>query len=452
MKLCMFALTLACSLAAAQPLPTLYRTALANDPAAAGARAQIRIAEERLSQAWSAFGPTVALVYNQNGTRADESPNFDRRHFGSREAAVQVTQPLIRLPLHSALDAAKVQVVQQQSAYEQVRLESMQRFVEAAFEVLKARDALAFTQAQRAATVEQLALARRTFSVGRAPVTDVREAEAKADTVAAQLSAARFDLELRQQILVELVGRPVVGLLERGLREASLPAVEGSTPADWLAAAWSGNAQVQQAESALQIAEYEVTRAARAHAPTVDLTSSYGASADSGTTTTFYPRRAYTGQVGVAVNIPLFSSGATQSRVREAIAARDKAQSDVDAARRIANLGVRQNFTATVSAVSQARGLETAVKSNEVALRANRRGYEVGMKVNFEVLDSQTKLFETRRDLSKARYDAWVNYVRLAVTTGTLSEGDLAHLDSLLVDEGAPVLQERKPEREEAPR
>jgi outer membrane protein TolC len=126
----------ACSLACAQPLPALFRAALANDPAATVAQAQVRIAEERLAQAWSAFGPTVALVYNRNDYRADEAPAWDRRRFGARELVVQLTQPLVRLPLHSALDAAKAQVEQQRSALEQVRLESMQRFVEAAFEVL----------------------------------------------------------------------------------------------------------------------------------------------------------------------------------------------------------------------------------------------------------------------------------------------------------------------------
>ena len=70
------------------------------------------------------------------------------------------------------------------------------------------------------------------------------------------------------------------------------------------------------------------------------------------------------------------------------------------------------------------------------------------MKVNFEVLESQTRLFESRRDLSKARYDAWVNYVRLAAVTGTLLESDMAQLDELLVAEPLPALQDRRPERE----
>ncbi|HET7863486.1 MAG TPA: hypothetical protein VFL86_03680, partial [Burkholderiaceae bacterium] len=63
-------------------------------------------------------------------------------------------------------------------------------------------------------------------------------------------------------------------------------------------------------------------------------------------------------------------------------------------------------------------------------------------KVNAEVLESQTKLFEARRDLSKARYDAWVNYVKLAALAGRLDEGELQNLDAQLVDQAPAALQD----------
>jgi outer membrane protein len=102
-------------------------------------------------------------------------------------------------------------------------------------------------------------------------------------------------------------------------------------------------------------------------------------------------------------------------------------------------LNVRQSFSATLSAVSQARGLTTAVKSQEVALRASQRGYEVGMKVNSEVLAAQSKLFEAQRDLSKARYDAWLAYMKLKGAAGQIAEADLSQLDALLVPLDKPL-------------
>lgn len=386
-------------------------------------------------QARAGFGPTVVATANRTETRyrdmlIEEQP---LRPFAAKQASVQLTQPVLRGALYSSFEASQAQLEQAQAQLEQARAEAIQRFVEACFDVLKARDALGLSQAQRAATSEQLLSAQRAYKVGTSPVTDVREAEAKADAVAAQLAAAEFDLELKQQVLAEIAGQRVPALLGRGLGATQLPQLDASSVLDWLAGALNDNAQMMQARHALTAAEAEVRRAAQAHAPTADLTYTYTRNSETGSSTSPFPRSAESNAVGLNVNIPLFASGATQAKVREALALRDKAQSDVDAARRTVTLAVRQGFSATLSALSQAHGLEAASKSAEVSLRANRRGYEVGMKVNAEVLESQSRLFEARRDLSRARYDAWVNYVKLKAAAGRLTDADLSQIDGLLM-------------------
>jgi outer membrane protein len=179
----------------------------------------------------------------------------------------------------------------------------------------------------------------------------------------------------------------------------------------------------------------------------VDVTGSYGRTNETGSVTSTFARNANVGTVGVQLNVPLFGSGATQARVGEALALQDKARNDVEQARRAATLQVRQYFTATQSTVRQAQGLATAVDSAEVALRANRRGYEVGVKVSGEVLDAQSRLFEAQRDLSRARYDAWLNYMRLQAAVGRLDETGVARLESLLVAQ-KPVEPQQPPVRQ----
>lgn len=416
----------------AQALPDLYRAAFANDPALSAAQAQVRAAEQRVVQAQASFGPTVGVVANKSETRYSEAPDFGMRPFASKQLALQLSQPLLRPALIHSLTQAEAQLEQAQAQLRQAQTESMQRLVESFFDVLKARDALTLLLAQRAATAEQMNAAQRSFKIGTAPVTDVREAEAKADSVAAQLAAAEFELDLRQQMLAELVGQPVAGLMERGLTGERLPTLAAPSVLDWIGGALSQSAQLQQAQQALLVAQAEVDKAWMGHGPTADLTFNYTMSSETGSATSPFPRRADSTAVGLNVNIPLFASGGTHAKVREAMAQRDKAQSDVDTARRNVTLGVRQGFSATLSAASQARGLEAAVKSGETALRANKRGYEVGMRVNAEVLDAQTRLFEARRDLSRARYDAWVSLAKLKAVAGRLVESDLEELDGLL--------------------
>jgi outer membrane protein len=423
--------------AASQSLPELYMQALAQDPAVIGAEADVQAALQRRTQARAAFGPSAALVGSYRDTRYREEPAYERRDFKEKQLHVQVTQPLLRSELFPALDSAEAQILQAQALLDQARADTAQRLVEACFEVLKARDALELVRAQRISTDEQLALAHKSFKIGTAPIIDVREAEAQADVVEAQISAAEFDLELKLQIVTELTGQRAMSLLGRGLDGKQLPPLQAGDVESWFTAAQDNNAQLRSARQAFASADAEVSKARHGHAPTVDLTYTYGRSSDTGTFLTAASRRGTSSAVGVSLNIPLFASGATHAKVGEAHAMRDKAQSYVDAALRTVNLGVRQNISDTLSSIIQAHGLETAMRSQELALRAARRGYEVGMKVNVEVLDSQTRLFEVRRDLSRARYDAWVSYIRLKALAGRVAESDIRSLDGLLV----PVAQ-----------
>jgi outer membrane protein len=422
-----------------QSVVDLARSALSVDPLVAAAQAQQRAAEERVFQAKAAFGPTAAIRIDTSDTRYYEAPDFNVRPVASRQASLQVSQPLMRTTLWPALASAEAQLRQSEAAVAQARADAWQRLLEAVFDLFKARDAVSLAEAQQLATAEQLAAAKRSYEVGRSAITDVREAEAKADAVASQLDAARFDLDSRRQVVQTLAGLPVTGLSARGLTAMGLPSLDSQSMPQWLADARSGNPQVVQARHALEAAKGELLRAERAHAPSVDMTFSTTMSKDTGTATTFLPRRADSTQVGFSIQIPLFASGATQSKVMETMALRDKAEHDVEQAQRRATIGVQQAFPALLSALSQARGLETAVRSQELAVRADRRGYQVGMKVNAEVLDAQSKLFEARRDLARARYDAWLQYMKLRVHAGRLEEADLQQLDAALVDVDAAL-------------
>lgn len=431
--------------AAAQGLPDLMRQALGSDPAVAGAAAQLRAAQERVKQASGGFGPTAQVSASYTDNRYREAPAFELRPFNGQQAVLQITQPIIRSTLWPVLQAAKYQLQQAQAALSQAQFEAVQHLVEAVFELLKARDALNFVHAQQVSSGEQLTVARRAHQVGTAPLTDVRDAEARADAVAAQAIAVGAELTLRQQTLTELAGAGTEALLARGLDGQRLPVLDPASVLVWLSDAATGSPQMLQAQLALQVAEAEILKSRLGHAPTADLSYSFTMSKDTGTLTSPIARRGDNSAIALNVTVPLFASGVTQARVRETVALRDKAQSDVDAARRAVSLAVRQAFSGTLSALAQAQGLEAAVRSQELALRVSRRAYEVGTKANADVLDAQSRLFDARRDLSRARYDAWNNFLKLKAQSGQLVESDLAQLDAQLVGlQREPLLTPRR--------
>ena len=85
-----------------------------------------------------------------------------------------------------------------------------------------------------------------------------------------------------------------------------------------------------------------------------------------------------------------------------------------------------------LSGQGQAKALEAAEASSQSALDANQLGYKVGVRINIDVLNAQSQLFQTKRDLAKARYDVLVGGLRLRQASGALTEADLSIVNNLL--------------------
>src|SRR5690606_4475949 len=122
--------------------------------------------------------------------------------------------------------------------------------------------------------------------------------------------------------------------------------------------------------------------------------------------------------------VPLYSGGGLQARERETVAALLAAESDLENARRISEQGARQAFLGLKSSAEQARALEAAAESSRLALDSNLLGYQVGVRINVDVLNAQQQLFSALRDLARARYDVLLNTLRLKSTAGTLQAAD----------------------------
>ena len=105
---------------------------------------------------------------------------------------------------------------------------------------------------------------------------------------------------------------------------------------------------------------------------------------------------------------------------------------DLEAARRTVAQATRQAFFGVQSGLAQVKALEAAEASTKLALEATQLGYKVGVRVNLDVLNSQTQLFQTQRDLAKARYDVIVGGLKLRQASGQLKSDDVRTVNALL--------------------
>lgn len=417
----------------AQSLQELYQAARAYDATYLAARALADSAPYRIAQTEALLRPNLALT--GSAARVQTEP-VAGSNFGSNSTTLglQGKQPLYNKPNTDSVAQARRSLDQSIADLDAAEQDLIVRVSQAYFDVLAAQDTLGTTRASKAAISEQLASAKRNFEVGTATITDTREAQARFDLASAQEIAADNDLLTKRIALDQLVGRANVQPRQLATPVA-LPAVAPANVEDWVSGAEQTHPTVRRAQVALDIATLETDKAKAGHLPTLDAVASVSGahgtnSAGLGGTITGTNKSA---SLGVQFNLPLFAGYAIQNRVKETLALEDKARSDLDAARRGVAQTTRQAYATVISGQAQVRALEAAESSSQLALEATQLGYRVGVRVNLDVLNAQTQLFTTRRDLSKARYDVLVGSLRLRQAAGQLRAEDVAALNQLLI-------------------
>ena len=422
-------LALACAHAAhATDLGQAFRDAFANDAALQSVRAQLAATREKVTQARAGLLPGVAATGALSHQLVDSSA-APSREFTGQNYAVSLSYPLYRLQNVEAYEQSKLSVVLTEAQEAQAEQDLILRVSQAYFDVLAAQDNVATIRAQKRAITEQLASAKRNFEVGTATITDQQEAQARFDLSVAQEFAALNDLEVRRSALSQLTGKPV-GNLNTLRSGVALQPPQPARESDWIAGARDANLLVRQAKIASEIAAREIDRQRYAQRPTLDVTGSIGHSRNGSSSSVGVS--ATSAAIGLQFNMPLYTGGAIDARVREALALREKSAFDLENARRQAEQGARQAFLGVNSGLAQVSALEAAEKSSQLALDSNLLGYQVGVRINIDVLNAQQQLFTTRRDLAKARYDVLVNGLRLKSLAGALGEDDLRVVNALL--------------------
>jgi outer membrane protein len=429
--------------AQAADLIQVYKQALANDATFASARASLAAGKERVPQGRAALLPTIGLDGSVVKNNSDTSPWNEGAPIagggvvGSSSADVRtntntltLVQPLFRWANWQTYQQSKLQQSITEAQFAQAQQDLITRVAQAYFDVLAAEDSLELNRAQKSATTEQLASAKRNFEVGTQTITDTHEAQAAYDLVIAQEFAAIADLENKRSALQNIIGAAPATLapLKPGV---ALAAPSPAAVEPWVASAESQNYGVVSAELSYESSKRDIQKSRAGHYPTMDLIANARRTDTGGQ----YPGSGVRNDkaIGIQYSIPIFNGFAVTSRVRESIALEDKARNDLEATRRNAAQNARIAFQGVNSGLAQVRALQAAEVSSTSALESNKLGYQVGVRINIDVLNAQGQLYLTRRNLSRARYDTILSGLRLKAAAGSLREADLEPVNALLV-------------------
>lgn len=425
-----------------QSLITLYDSARDYDATYQGARAQYDASIARAAQAKAGLLPAVGLSAGVNRNELDlnvitgAQQGSSARDFTTQSAGINATQPLYRPANWATWQQGKLQAEVAEAVLTTAEQDLVVRVSQAYFDVLASQDSLALVRAQKVAVAEQLASAQRNFEVGTSTITDSREAQARYDLVTAQEIAAENDLQVKKIALDQLVGRP--GSVPVPL--AAPVVLPVATPTDmnaWVAQAEDVHPAIKQARLGLDVAGLEVQKAEAGHKPTLDANLGYNVTRNpTGTSTATVGTRVNAASIGVVFNMPLFAGFATENRIKETLALEDQSKQILESTRRSVSQATRAAYLGLVSGAGQVKALEAAESSSQSALDANRLGYQVGVRINIDVLNAQSQLFQTKRDLAQARYNVLLGHLKLRQANGTLVPEDLQAINATLAPPG----------------
>jgi outer membrane protein len=432
----------------AEDLLQTYQMARTGDAQLAGAEATQRAIREGQNQAFAAMLPQIGGDASYTKSRGDSNGTqvLGGTPFTS-DTSDDTTTKNYGLSLNQMVfDYARISQLRSQRALtksSEFQLESagdslITRTSAAYFNVLVAIESLAAAETQETALKKQFDFASKRLEVGLAPITDVHEARARYDSARANTIVVRNVLDDAYQALAEITGQPVRNL--KGLPKDFQPSLPEQGDADsWVANAIANNPALQAQQYQVKSAEADVSTARAGHLPTLYFGGNYGDTRRSGTSTdnldnqvTDFENRSKDRSVGLTLSVPIFSGGAVQSQVRQAIARRDVASDQYETQKRAIERNTRNAYQTLVAGISEIEARRLAVVSAQSAYDASQVGLEVGTRTVLDVLTNQQNLFNAQLEYARSRYNYLQNRLLLEQSAGTLDVTDVEDVNRLL--------------------
>jgi outer membrane protein len=452
---------LLCAIAVSGPahsasLLEIYQRALQGDPQIHEAEARRLAALEARPQARSAYLPQISAdssysMSETSGPRSFFDDTGERRivdadiETDTFSWGVTFRQSLFRWDQIVGLRQADKTVARAEAVREAAQQDLIIRVAQRYFDVLAAEDRLTSIHADRTAIARQLEQAKQRFEVGLIAITDVQESQAAYDNAVANEIAAKRSLATAREYLREITGE-YVSELSAPAEDFPLISPDPSDEASWVDMALTQNLTLLASRIDEQLARDQIALQRTGRYPTLDLVANTSEDKSDQTTATAFgtstdsltnPRDSITLQLSV----PIFTSGGTSSRVREAVYLHRAAREQLQRVTRETERQARDAYLGFLSERSRVKALEQAVASSRTALKATEAGFEVGTRTIVDVLNSQFTLYQAITNYYQSRYDYVLNALRLKQAAGNLAVQDLERIDQYLEERKSPEQQ-----------
>jgi outer membrane protein/protease secretion system outer membrane protein len=403
-----------------------YQAALSQDASLRAARAQFDSVAERLIQAQAQLRPNISFSasrFNNDLTRTQpnllsQAATTDERYF-SYSQTLQLRQPLYRPALGLAVDQAQAQIDDAAAVLEREIQNLGVKVIEAYAQILLAQEREVLLKVQYQMTAQQLDAAQKRFKAGQGIRTDADEAQARLDLLQAQQLEARQSRQTALLQLQALVQHPVQQVKPLALSTFHPSDFDAQSATVWMDKAQATSPEISALRARVEAARLDVERIKSNHKPTLDAIAQITRSGSENVTT---PQSSYINrQLGLQFNLPLYSGGATQSAVRQALAEQTRLEAVLEATKRDLEVRIQKEWRGVTEGASRIKAQERVVNSADQVTIAVRRSFEGGVRTVLDVINAEQQAQQARRDLSENRLNYVVARLKLLNLVGELN-------------------------------
>jgi outer membrane protein len=404
----------------AQTLEEAFVLAYKTNPGLISARALLRQTNEQAPQARGGWRPTVSFNGSAGYTdvkRSIRGINQTNENYSQRSLSLEARQPLYTFGrVEAQVEAADATIESQRAQLFQTEQDTFVSTATAYLTVIREGATLDLQQNNLARLRQQLEATRARFEVEDLTRTDVAQAEASVASAEADVASAEASLAQARVSYARVIGQPPENLtipdLPPGLPETRDEAVK---------TAMSGNFSLLGAKFSEAAAARQLEAAKADLLPTVSLVTNLSHSEDSSRSRA----ESWNAALTVRLSVPLYQSGITYSKAREAQENLRRLRFSAINQTRVASEGAANAFESLQGSFSQLDALQTQIDAAAIALEGVQNEASVGARTVIDVLDAEQALLDARVRLVRARHNVLASSFSLLSSIGRLTAQDL---------------------------
>ena len=410
----------------AETLSEALSDAYLNNPRLLAERARQQADDEVIPQATSGWRPKVILDGSVGYEQERTTPPTDHSGRNNSTIGLKLSQPVFRgFRTLNETRSAEAGVRAGHGRLREIEQDVLLSAAAAYMNIIRDED----VRRRRAENVQflrnEVKVTTHKFGEGELTRTDVNQAKTRLHQGLAQLAQAKADLAGSKAGFASLVGH----LPQRLSRPGSIASLLPNRLSEAIQVALDENPKIITAEYQITAARHDVQAVRGELLPTINLDASYERSHNVSRAFDRQDR----GIVELRMSMPLYNSGITLSRIRQAratVSQRKQELINTQAGIQAEVITAWESRKAAHTRIASARSSVTAAIASVKGIRIEAKAGERSVS---DVLDAQRELVEARISLANAERDQVVSSFTLLAAIGRLAP-DRLNLDVTIHD------------------